>query len=149
MWYFLLYLAIGIWIYIDSQKRLYSQGIKWAVATVLLGPLVAPVYIAKRPLKKDEMREGGTGWNILKNFALFWTITIAIATVAGLINAGNMAGQVTNEYEMAGAGIGVALGMGMLFFVWFVPMISAVALGFFLKKSTVVERGPTGLLADR
>ena len=35
----------------------------------------------------------------------------------------------------------------MLIAMWFIPMICALMLGFFLKKSSIVEKGPTGPLA--
>jgi hypothetical protein len=35
------------------------------LATVILGPVVVPLYFARRPLREGETREGGVGWNIL------------------------------------------------------------------------------------
>jgi hypothetical protein len=84
---------------------------------------------------------------ILKNFALFWTLTMAVCTVAGMASAADTTNRMTNEYERAGAAIGSALGLGVLFIVWLLPMIGAVMLGVFLKKSNAVENGPTGALA--
>ncbi len=131
MLYFILYIAVGIWVFIDSKKRLFPQGKIYSVLTVIIGPLILPVYLAKRPLRKDETREGGTEWNILKNFALVWTLTIFVCGIVG--------------YE-PGASNSIAL--VMLFAIWIFPMVGAAILGFFLKKSSVVEHGPTGPLAD-
>jgi len=147
LFYLALYIGIAIWLFIDSKKRLFEQGKWWAIATAILGPVTAPIYLAIRPLKSTEKREGGRAWNILRNFALFWTITMFVAGIAGMTNASSVAAGASNEYEEAGAAIGMALGMGLLFFAWLVPMMGAVALGFFLKTSDI-EQGPTGPLVD-
>lgn len=145
--YFLLYIVVAIWLFLDAGKRRYT-GIPWAIATVIFGPVIVPFYLAKRPLKNGEVREGGFGWNVLKNFALFWTITIFVGFVAGLANVSHVAANAHSDAEMAGAGIGLVLGGAMIFGVWFVVLLGALVLGFFLKKSSIVERGPTGPLLE-
>lgn len=70
MWYFVLYLAFAVWVFADAKKRM-NHPMGWPAATLVLGPVVLPVYFAKRNLKAGEVREGGTGWNVIKNFALF------------------------------------------------------------------------------
>lgn len=147
MAYFILYLLFALWVFYDASKRKNNQ-FGWSIGTFLLGPIVLPVYFAKRNLKAGEVREGGTAWNILKNFALFWTITMVIAGIAGMIGAGDVISSSQDEYEKAGAIIGTGIGMAFLGMLWFFPMIFALILGFFLKKSSVVEKGPTGKLAD-
>lgn len=148
MWYLILYVPVAIWLYIDSKRRRYESGKWWAIATALIGPLTAPVYFAKRPLKTGETREGGLPWNILKNFALFWTLTLFVGAIGGLASASEVMDEATNEYEEAGAAIGTAIGMAMIFALWFFPMVGAIMLGVFLKKSNVIEEGPTGPLLE-
>lgn len=148
MWYLLIYVPVAIWMHIDSKRRLYEPGKWWAIATAFIGPLTAPVYFAKRPLKKGETREGGMPWNILKNFAIFWTLTLFVGAVGGMMGASQVMDEATNEYEEAGAAIGTAIGMGLIFVLWFFPMVGAIMLGVFLKKSNLVEEGPTGPLVD-
>lgn len=145
--YFLLYVAVAIWLFLDATSRRYN-GIVWAVCTAILGPLVVPFYFAKRPLKSDEIREGGFAWNVLKYFAIFWTVTIFIGFVAGMSNASDVANKTTPGAQRAAAGVGMAIGGFMIFFLWFVIMAGALVLGFFLKKTSIVERGPTGPLAS-
>jgi hypothetical protein len=53
-----------------------------------------------------------------------------------------------SDVEAAGAAIGVGLIFIILAVVWFFPMVGAIVLGFFLKNSAIVERGPTGPLAQ-
>jgi formylglycine-generating enzyme required for sulfatase activity len=130
--------------FFDSRKREYP-GIWWVLATVLFGPLVVPIYLAKRNLKAGEEREGGLAWNILKNFSLFWTITLVIAFVAGLVSATSDL-HPQNDAETTGAGIGMFLAMILYFVLWFIPVAGALTVGFILKKSSIIEKGPTGAL---
>ena len=146
MWYLILCGILALWAFVDAKKR-KANAILWAVGTLLLGPIVLPFYFAKRPLKAGELREGGTWWNILKNFAIFWTILMAVAAIWGMVAVSEHSSTFQSEAERAGAAIGTALGLGMIAALWFFPFIGAVGLGFFLKKSSIVEKGPSGTLA--
>lgn len=146
MWYLLLGLAFAAWVFLDAQKR-KAEAVLWALGTLIFGPVVLPIYLAKRPLKAGEIREGGLWWNVLKNFAIFWTILMAFAGVWGLVAASQQASPLQSNAEMAGAAIGTALGLGMIATLWFFPFVGAVVLGLLLRKSSVVERGPTSPLA--
>jgi len=145
MWYFFIYGLLAIWVLYDARKRKNNM-FGWAIPTLILGPIFLPIYLAKRNLKEGEVREGGTGWNVLKNFALLWTLTMVIGGISGLMGAGTTIDQSQTAAEEAGAIIGTGLGMGLIFLLWFIPMIAAIIIGFFLKKSSVVEEGPTGKL---
>ncbi len=148
MWYWILDTILALWILIDSMsRRMRGSSVVWAAGTLLLGPILCPVYFAVRPLKAGEVREGGRGWNVLKNFALLWTLFMAVAAIAGLVNVAQQTRPRTSDAEMAGAAIGTALGLGMIAALWFFPMVGAVVFGFILKKNSIVERGPTGPLA--
>jgi len=135
------------WVGIDAKER-KNNYILWAIGTLFLAPVIAPIYFAKRNLKKGEMREGGTGWNILKNFALIWTGLMFFAGISGIIGAGSALLDATSGAEAAGASIGTGLGLLAIAMFWFFPMVGAMVLGFFLKKSSKVEEGPTGELAE-
>lgn len=146
MAYFVLYLIFAVWVFIDAKKRM-NNVVGWPLMTVVLGPVVLPVYLAKRNLKEGEVREGGTGWNVLKNFALFWTITIVVVGFVVLGGVSQVSQQATSEAEQTGVAIGAALGLGMIAALWFFVLVAALVLGMFLKKSRMVEEGPTGPLA--
>jgi hypothetical protein len=150
MWYLALatiwYAAFAIWVLVDSRRRL-NNPVGWTVGTLILGPVVLPVYFAKRHLKSRETREGGTAWNILRNFALFWTIAMAVAAIIGATAVSEQSATLHGDAEKAGFAIGTALGLGLIGALWFFPMVGAVVLGFLLKKSSVVEKGPTGPLS--
>jgi len=105
--------------------------------------LVIPFYLAKRPLKAGEVREGGTGWNVIKYFAVFWTILMFTAGMFGLIGAGEMVGNTASDAEAAGAAIGSVLGLGMIFTLWFIVLVGALVIGVFVKKQSVIEKGPS------
>ena len=143
----MLYLAFAVWVFTDAKKRM-NPPMGWPAATLVFGPVVLPVYFAKRNLKAGEVREGGTGWNVIKNFALFWTLTVTVGAIAGMVNAGQVADRATTQAQKAGAALGASLGMGMIFVLWFAVLAAALILGLFLKKSSIVEHGPTGPLAQ-
>ena len=137
---FLLNAAIGIWMNFDGKKRRFPV-LLWCVSVIIFGPLVFPIYLAKRPLLHGEIREGGTLWNILKYFALFWTVYLLAAWIVGVSSASQL--DPSTDGEKAAAGFGILIGTGFLFVMWFFPMLSALILGLFLKKNSIVEHGPT------
>lgn len=124
-----------------------AKAILWAIGTFLLGVIIVPIYIAKRPLKANQVREGGLAWNLLKNFALTWTILMVAISISA-IGAAAGGTNVNSDAEAAGAAIGMSIVVVILAIVWFFPMVGAIVLGFFLKNSAIVERGPTGPLAQ-
>lgn len=145
MSYFLLYGVFALWVFLDSfSRRMGASGVIWALGTAVLGPIVLPVYLALRPLKQGEVREGGKAWHILKNFAILWTIVMVIATIAGLTSMAGTPTSLTSDAEKIGAGLGMLVGMGVLAAVWLFPTMGAALLAFLLKKNTVIETGPTG-----
>lgn len=146
MSYIILNAIFAVWVYLDANKRL-NHTIGWPMATVIAGPIVLPIYFAKRNLKAGETREGGTGWNVIRSFAFFWTITMTVLGIAGMATVSNIVNNATSQAEQAGAAIGATLGLGMMFITWLIVLISALIVGLFLKKSNIVENGPTGALA--
>jgi len=149
VWYFILFGLLALWVGFDASRRNLgaAKAVLWALGTLVLGVIVVPVYLAKRPLKANQVREGGFAWNVLKNFALTWTIlmvAISISAIGAAVGGTN----VTSDAEAAGAAIGVSIVVVILAVVWFFPMVGAIVLGFFLKNSAIVERGPTGSLAQ-
>lgn len=147
MWYWVLNIAISLWVFVDARNRKMEKSGLWAIGTFFLMIVVIPFYFAKRPLKDGEVREGGTGWNVLRSFAIFWTITMFVAGVSGMIAVSDVTTNYSSSAEQAGAAIGTAMGMGMIIGLWFVVIVGALAIGLFLKKSSIVEKGPTGPLA--
>ena len=147
MWYLILWAAFAVWVLCDNiHRNLRGASVLWFIGTVLLGPLVLPLYLAWRPLKQGETREGGTSWNVLKNFAVLWTALMCVAAFQILVQLSKHASESDTATARMGAGLGVIVGLSFLTFVWLVPTLGAAVLGFLLKKNTVVENGPTGAL---
>ncbi|MBA2782543.1 MAG: hypothetical protein H0T74_06425 [Rubrobacteraceae bacterium] len=148
MWYFIIFGLLALYVIIDGSSRKLEvvKTVLWAIGTFLLGVVVLPIYIAKRPLKANQIREGGFAWNVLKNFALTWTILMVAISISAIGAATGT--PVNSDAEAAGTAIGVGIVIVILAVVWFFPMVGAIVLGFFLKNSAIVERGPTGRLAQ-
>jgi hypothetical protein len=149
VWYFIIFGLLALWVGFDASRRNLgaAKAILWAIGTFLIGVIIVPIYLAKRPLKANQVREGGFAWNVLKNFALTWTILMVVISISA-ISAAAGGTNVTSDAEAAGAAIGMGIVIVILAVVWFVPMVGAIVLGFFLKNSAIVERGPTGPLAQ-
>ena len=142
MWYLVLNFVVAVWVFFDARSRRMNQSLLWAIGTIFLMIFVIPFYLAKRPLKEGEMREGGTSWNVIKNFAIFWTLSMFVAGLLGVIVVVDV-----SAYTDPFAAIGTAIGLSMIFGLWLVVMVAALLIGLFLKQSSNVERGPTGALA--
>lgn len=138
--------SLGVWVFVDSITR-KANFLPWAIGTAILPPFVLPFYLAKRPLRAGEVREGGLAYNVLKNFVIVWTILMAAVT---LLSAAAITGNTTglrNEFEAAITAIGATLWLALLAAIWVFPFLGAVGIAFLLKKSSIVEKGPTGPLA--
>jgi hypothetical protein len=61
--------AIAAYTAYDAYNRKMGAGSAavWGLGTLLICPVIFPIYMAKRPLKDGEVREGGFAWNLLKN----------------------------------------------------------------------------------
>ena len=51
------------------------------------------------------MGQGGTGWNVLRNFARFWTVLWAVLAIQGMVTA-SQAVRPETEAARAGAAMG-------------------------------------------
>lgn len=137
-------MAWAIWVAFDAFLR--GAGIVtviWAIGSFYLGPLVIPVYFAKRPLKNGELRRGGTAWNVLRNFAIFWTAFSAVALVVGQIKAEKFISTLEIDARRNAANIGRIQGLTYLAALWLLPTCCALLLGVFLRNKSIIENGPT------
>ena len=146
--YWIIYAILAVWVLFDAKQR-KNHIVGWPAMTFLVGPIALPIYFAKRHLKEGEVREGGAGWNVLKNFTLLWTLMMVVVGFAGLIGVSEVVGGASSEAEQAGAAIGATLGLGMIGVLWFVVAASALLIGMLLKRASIVETGPTGPLAAK
>jgi hypothetical protein len=139
---------MALWVLRDARQRLErASAFGWAIGTLLVPFLALPLYHASRPLRAGETRTGGKPWNILKDFALTWTVLLLAVEVSMAIElAAGLSAQVT-EADKAGYGFAAVLGLALIAMYWFFPTVGALALGFLLRRPSVVERGPTGRAA--
>ena len=160
-WYTIFHAPLAIWVFVDANRRKSKQPELWGVGAFFLGMAVLPCHYASRNLRSGEVREGGFAWNVLRGFVLMWTAEVLAVAAYILIAVAFLAGagvELSGEKHqfMAGAGVArfiLALGAPLMFLwlccVWLVPMVGAAAFGFFLKNNAIVERGPTGPLAEQ
>jgi hypothetical protein len=136
VWYFIIFLLAAIWVADNAIRRKLGavRTILWGVGTFILGVIVLPFYIAKRPLKANEVREGGYAWNVLRAFALSWTLFVVAVGLAAITGIGDTASAV--------------LIFVILCATWFAVMAVTLILGYFLRNPAIVERGPTGPLTE-
>ena len=121
-WY-LLWTATGAgWVFIDARAR--HAKLYWVAVVAIAGPIALAAYLALRPLRSGESREGGRAWQFLSRVVASWTALLAFAALW------NVALPFVDL-----ATIGVA---------WACVALPALVTGLALKRSTT-EHGPTGV----
>jgi len=148
MWYLVVDGLLALWVFLDAFSRRSSAWLLWCLGTFLLAGIVVPIYLAVRPLRAGETREGGKAWNILRGFALTWTVIMAALGVSAIYTLSNNGQAQTTTAGSVVYAIGSAIGIGLIAMAWFFPMVGALVLGFFLRNAAVIEQGPTGRLAS-
>ena len=139
---------MALWVIRDArQRRQGASAFVWAIGALLAPFLALPLYRASRPLQAGEARAGGKPWNILKDFALTWTILLLAVQVSLAIELAAGLSAQTTEADKASYGFAAVLGLALIAMYWFFPTVGALAVGAFLRKPAVIERGPTGRLA--
>ena len=141
MWYWCLYGLLAAWVLYDARQR-DTTSLIWAAGTLIFGPVIFPVYVAKRPLKHGEVRAGGAAWNILRNFALYWhlpMIVLAFAVTSTFIETNRL---LETYNPSAKYSTGATLCLALIGIMWGIPIASALLLGLCFKDSSAVDRGP-------
>ena len=124
VWYPLLAALAAGWVFVDARRRMAPR--YWTALVALGGPPGLAAYFALRPLHAGESREGGAAWQLLSKFVVVWTALVALAALS------NLAFRFADPLALAAA--------------WALGALPALVVGIALKRSTDVERGPTGLL---
>jgi hypothetical protein len=136
-------LVLAVWVERDASRRqTQTAPFLWGLGVLLFWILFFPLYLAKRPLKTGEVRSGGGGWNFMKNLAIVVTAYVPIVMVLGL---SDVAAQATSVEEAVTLVVILVLLVGLM---WVIFAGGVLLIGLVLKKSSVIERGPTGTLAQ-
>ena len=136
-------LVLAVWVGRDASRRqTQTASFLWGLGVLLVWILFLPLYLTKRPLKTGEVRSGGGGWNFMKYLAITVTVYVPIVTVLGL---SDVAARATSVEEAVALVVVVVLLIGL---VWVIFAGGVLLIGLVLKKSSVIERGPTGTLAQ-
>jgi hypothetical protein len=141
---FLIAIVLAVWTFRDAKRRqTQTAPFLWSLGVLFFSAVFFPLYLAKRPLKSSEVREGGLGWNFLKYFAIYFTVIMPLATVAVAFESA--AEEATTSEEAIGWVVATIV-MGAI--MWLVVTVIVLVLGLILKNDAVIERGPTGPLAQ-
>jgi hypothetical protein len=141
---FLIAIVLAVWTFRDAKRRqTQTAPVWWSLGVLFVSAVFFPLYLAKRPLKASEVREGGLGWNFLKYFAIYFTAIMPLAIVAVAFES---ATQEANTSEEAIGWVVATIAMGAI--MWLVVAGIALVLGLILKNDALIERGPTGPLAQ-
>jgi hypothetical protein len=136
-------LVLAVWVGRDASRRqTQTPPFLWGLGVFLFWLLFFPLYLTKRPLKAGEVRSGGGGWNFMKNLAIAITVYVPIVVVLGL---SDVAAQATSSEEVVALIVFFVLLVGLM---WLVFAGGVLVIGLILKKSSTIERGPTGALAQ-
>lgn len=136
-------LVLAVWVGRDASRRqTQTAPFLWGLGVLLVWILFLPLYLTKRPLKTGEMRSGGRAWNFMKYLAIVVTAYVPIVMVLGLPD---VAAQATSAEEAVELVVLFVLLMGL---VWVIFAGGVLLIGLVLKKSSVIERGPTGTSAQ-
>lgn len=128
--------ASAVFVFFDARSRGVRTGdaAGFAFLALLLWPVVIPVYLAKRPLRNGETREGGAAWNVIRNLVLMWTAICAFwGAKAFVIEARNYDPEL-EAWGLMGEWMGI-------FVLWIVPAAGALIVGMLLRRPSVVETG--------
>jgi hypothetical protein len=125
--------ALAAWVARDATARRVPPW-PWLLATLLLGPVGAGLYLSRRPLRLGETRRGGEAWQAGRGIALA-SAGLALWLVLSGALVGAASGGVLPAWTMGGARFPVAVGL------------LGLAGGMALRRRDVVEEGPTGPLA--
>lgn len=72
--------CLALWVMFDSTRR-HINPLPLGAATLVMGPIMLPLYRARRPLHPTETRAGGPDWIVAANFAWVWSLYMLVSLV--------------------------------------------------------------------
>ncbi|PJF43143.1 MAG: hypothetical protein CUN55_09205 [Phototrophicales bacterium] len=135
-------MILATWVIFDSTRR--QASFLWVLGTATLGPILFPVYLARRPLIGAEIRTGGPDWIVARHFAWVWTLFMAIVIFWVALSVINEVGIGENYSEDATTAANISRYLALLFLgvCWVVPMGGALLFSIVSYVDGVVEYGP-------
>jgi hypothetical protein len=134
----LLNIVLAAWVLFDSLQR--GAELTWALGTVVLGPVMLPVYRARRPLRGTEIRAGGPDWIVSRNFA--WTWTLAMIVIVFWVALTLFANEPADPDAEQVANLQRGLALLFLSVCWIVPTGAALMFSLISFVDEDVEHGP-------
>lgn len=139
---FILNLLLATWVLYDSTQR--RADFMWVIGTAVLGPILLPVYRARRPLIGAEIREGGPDWIVARHFAWVWTLAMGVVIFWVAISIANEVGISENydKDDTTAANLSRYLALLFLGICWVVPFAAALVFSIVSYVDGVAEYGP-------
>lgn len=126
------------WVFVDSRKR-GANAIKWSLGALVMGPIFAAIYQARRPLLEDETREGGPDWIVARNFAWLWLPYMGIVVFWTIVTL-----FFTDQWDFADDSSATTvrnlLTTAFVLACWLIPVAFGLLLSVLLVVPDVVER---------
>jgi hypothetical protein len=123
LWYPLWTAAAAAWVFVDARARLAKR--HWIAAVAIAGPAGLAAYLAFRPLRESESREGGRAWQFLSMLVVWWTALLAVAALWNLVLP--------------------FVDVQTIAIAWAFVAVPALVMGLAVKRNTT-EHGPSGAL---
>lgn len=131
--------VFAAWVILDGLGRpglrAGATWLLWGIGTLILAPLILPVYIAKRPLKGKEVRRGGPDWIVARRFVGMWTLYLGIImawtlylTLTGDTTIERGSGVSQADFDRAQA-VSRGVAVFFLFLCWLIPALAAWVIG--------------------
>ncbi len=135
-------MILALWVLVDSTRR--QANFLWVLGTATLGPIILPVYRARRPLMGAEVREGGPDWIVARHFAWVWTLVMAVVIFWVVLSISNEVGigDTYGDDDIAAANLSRYLALAFLGVCWIVPMGAALVFSIVSYADGVLEKGP-------
>lgn len=137
----------AVWVFFDVRRR--KDKLMWVVGTLVMTPLLFPVYLARRRIVGREVRSGGPDWIVARHFVWVWSLFLAVVifwtlllTLSGEQFVEAAAGSSTADIER-GQTVSRTVALFFLFLCWLLPAGAAFFLGPTMRDPDAIsEYGP-------
>ena len=132
-------IVLAVWVHHDSKRRGMFGATRWVIATGIVFPIGLAAYLARRPLRGDERRSGGTGWNTARYFGLIWSLLCVSISMLFMLLMLVIQSLSETPVSLGIVGASFAMNVFLTVAVWVVPAVLTLLLGAFLRQPGLVE----------